>query len=150
MTRSLIDTNVFLRASDASSLQHQVCVDALAALARRGGAVVCAQVIIEFWVAATRPRNVNGIEMTFDAAGQTVADILNTFQCLDEAPRIIELWNGLRTMHRVLGKPAHDARLIALMQFHRIRRLVTINVADFKRYRDVDCVTPDQVVTTVP
>jgi predicted nucleic acid-binding protein len=65
----LVDTNVFLRASDASSEQYETCVAALGSLAGQGwNAFVCAQVIIEFWTVATRPRDVNGLGFSIDDA----------------------------------------------------------------------------------
>jgi predicted nucleic acid-binding protein len=72
---------------------------------------------------------------------------LKTFKCLDEPPKIVELWRDLVVAHRVMGKPSHDARLVALMRSHQIDRLVTINSSDFKRYAEIECLVPEQIVT---
>jgi predicted nucleic acid-binding protein len=146
VTRTLVDTNIFLRASDASSLHHAVCVSALSSLATPAWeAFVCAQVIIEFWAVATRPRSANGLGLSIADAEKTVGDILNTFQCLDEPPKIIEVWRDLAFSHRVAGKQSHDTRLVAIMQAQGVGQLISINDADFKRFSEIVCVTPDQV-----
>lgn len=52
----LVDTNILLRTFDRSSMEHQVCVDALRKLDDLGrNLVICAQVMIEFWSVSTRP-----------------------------------------------------------------------------------------------
>jgi len=146
VTRTLVDTNIFLRASDASSLHHAVCVSALSSLASPPWeAFVCAQVIIEFWAVATRPREANGLGLSINDAETTVGDILNTFQCLEEPAKIVEVWRNLAVSHRVAGKQSHDARLVAIMQSQGVSQLVSINTGDFKRFSEIVCVTPDQV-----
>jgi predicted nucleic acid-binding protein len=48
----------------------------------------------------------------------------------------------------VIGVSSHDARLAATMVAHRISRILTLNVADFRRYADlgVVAVTPAESV----
>jgi predicted nucleic acid-binding protein len=143
----LVDTNIFLRASDASSVHHPVCVEALTVLGAMGGvAVTCAQVLIEFWVVATRPRDVNGIGMSSADAWNSVNDILRSFPCIDEPPRVIDGWTALISRYQVMGKSAHDARLVAVMKSYDMRRIVTINVADFNRYEGIVTMTPAAVI----
>jgi hypothetical protein len=46
------------------------------------------------------------------------------------------------TAHSVSGKPAHDARLVAFMDGHGIRQLVTLNAGDFTRYGWIRALSP--------
>ncbi|MEK7832647.1 MAG: hypothetical protein AAB401_16260 [Acidobacteriota bacterium] len=44
-----------------------------------------------------------------------------------------------------MGKPAHDARIVAAMKVHGIAHLLTFNVGDFKRFPNITVVSPDEV-----
>jgi predicted nucleic acid-binding protein len=48
------------------------------------------------------------------------------------------------------GVQVHDARLAALMNAYRIKRILTLNPTDFARYSDVNAVTPHEVVSPKP
>jgi predicted nucleic acid-binding protein len=48
--------------------------------------------------------------------------------------------------HGVLGSRVHDARLVASMNVHGIRRILTFNTGDFARY-DIEAVHPSSLVT---
>jgi predicted nucleic acid-binding protein len=143
----LVDTNILLRAAEPSSTQHRECVDALQRLTEaKADQVVCAQVLIEFWVAATRPVSVNGLGMGAAEAKATLDDFLRTSRCLTEPPDIAARWRDVVTRYSVLGKQAHDARIVAIMGAHGISRILTLNVGDFSRYPHLDVTTPEQVL----
>lgn len=56
-----VDTNVLLRAVAPQSAQHAAATGAIEALLGGGGELcIAAQVVMEFWVVATRPVSVNG------------------------------------------------------------------------------------------
>jgi hypothetical protein len=42
----------------------------------------------------------------------------------------------------VSGVQVHDARLVAAMHVHQIGSLLTLNVQDFRRYGEIDIVSP--------
>ena len=49
----------------------------------------------------------------------------------------------------VLGKQAHDASLVATMMVHGVRRLLTFNGDDFKRYEPpIEIIAPASVTPT--
>jgi predicted nucleic acid-binding protein len=63
MTRYLLDTNILVRASDDQAADYAVAIDAVAQLLSQGNdCVIAPQVLIEFWVVATRPIDVNAID----------------------------------------------------------------------------------------
>ena len=43
-------------------------------------------------------------------------------------------WKRLVMRYDVQGAQVHDARLVALMSVHGVRRILTFNVGDFARY----------------
>ena len=61
MSRILLDTNVVLRWLERGAREHAVVVEAIRRLTLQGTQLVLApQVLIEFWVVATRPVEANG------------------------------------------------------------------------------------------
>ena len=62
MAQYLLDTNIVLRFSNPSDTQHSLAAEAVATLLAQGGeCYLTAQVLIELWVVATRPVDVNGL-----------------------------------------------------------------------------------------
>jgi predicted nucleic acid-binding protein len=64
---------------------------------------------------------------------------------LPEPPDIGARWRANVNKHSVLGKQAHDTRLVALMEAHGLKHLLTLNPGDFARFPGVTCVEPAQV-----
>jgi len=61
MPAYLLDTNVVLRLVDRNDAAHNQCRIAVETLIRRGDELCLApQVLVEFWVVATRPAQSNG------------------------------------------------------------------------------------------
>jgi predicted nucleic acid-binding protein len=147
MTRAMVDTSVLLRLRDTSGAHHAACVE----LMRSSGSsqlevLVCAQVMIEYWVVATRPANVNGLGMSPAEANADLHSFRAMFTILPEVASILDIWQALVAKYSVSGRPSHDARLAALMQAHQIDTLVTLNPADFVRYPFLRCVAPADLV----
>ena len=62
MTQDLLDTNIIVRFADIESLDYSHINDAIFQILSQGDrCCITAQVIIEFWVVATRPVSVNGL-----------------------------------------------------------------------------------------
>jgi predicted nucleic acid-binding protein len=147
----LIDTNVLVRLRDESSPEHASCRRALEAAADgRLNLVCCAQVIIEYWVVATRPKDVNGLGVTPEVASADLYNLLDVIDLIPEPPDVGARWLNLVTTHRVFGRPTHDARIVALMEAESIRQILTLNPADFARYKSIECLSPDQLLTSAP
>jgi predicted nucleic acid-binding protein len=65
MTQYLLDTNVISRFCNAADVDHALVIEAIAQLLNQGDdCVLTPQVLIEFWVVATRPTEVNGLGWT--------------------------------------------------------------------------------------
>jgi predicted nucleic acid-binding protein len=45
-----------------------------------------------------------------------------------------------------MGKPAHDARIAAIMLAHNVTNILTLNPDDFSRYQGITPVTPSEVL----
>jgi hypothetical protein len=51
-------------------------------------------------------------------------------------------WERLVIDHRVSGKKAHDAHLVAIMNLNAVTHILTLNAADFSRYPGITVLDP--------
>lgn len=147
--RILVDTNILLRGVEPGHAQHIQAMEATDVL-RRQGHVLCLvpQNIYEFWVVATRPRDVNGLEMSPKEAEIAVLEILRLFTLLRDERAIFEQWLDLVVKNEVRGVRSHDARLVAAMRRHGIEHILTFNAGDFGRHSDITILGPDEVIAS--
>jgi predicted nucleic acid-binding protein len=131
----LIDTNVLLRRTQPSHEHFDLAVAAVARLVE-GGDDVCwtPQVAAEFWCVATRPVANNGLGFSTAEAAREIAKLERSLTLLPDLPAIYSEWLRLVTVHDVKGVRVHDARLVASMNVHGVRNILTFNSADFARY----------------
>ncbi|MBI1747146.1 MAG: hypothetical protein HYR55_11230, partial [Acidobacteria bacterium] len=54
-------------------------------------------------------------------------------------------WKRLVVLHSVLGKQGYDTRIVAAMNVHGIKNLLTFNTDDFKRFFGVTVINPQNV-----
>jgi predicted nucleic acid-binding protein len=81
------------------------------------------------------------------AAGQ-IRVLRDLFRVLEGKPGIADAWEELVSGHLVSGKQAHDAHLVAAMNVHGVRRILTFNRADFRRYDPVEVIEPSSIRQT--
>lgn len=142
--RVLLDTNILMRLVDKASAEHEVCVNAIQKLNDEGNdLLVCAQVLIEFWSAATRPKEANGMGMAAASAREWLEELLKSMELVSELPDIGIRWLDLVSKHAVISKQAHDARLVAFATGHKVDFLLTLNLKDFSRFHsELRCKSP--------
>jgi predicted nucleic acid-binding protein len=144
--RWLVDTNVLLHSAQTSHPMYGDVARSVSILAtRRDELHVIAQNLIEFWAVATRPIINNGLELTIAQAEQELTKLKALFAILPDTADILPKWEELVVRHRVLGKQAHDARLVAAMSVHKLTNLLTFNDGDFKRFTEIIVVNPRDV-----
>ncbi len=145
--RILVDTNILLRIAQPGSPHHH---DALAALdvLDQAGHELCLvpQVVYEYWVSATRPVSVNGLEMSAEETRMSLNVLLPYYTFLDDIVGVFAEWLDLVTKHAVHGKVAHDARYVAAMKLHGVTHLLTYNVSDFSRYPHIVALSPKDIL----
>jgi predicted nucleic acid-binding protein len=142
----LLDTNILLRRVQPSHSSHALAVDSVARLLAAGEAVhFTLQNIAEFWNVATRPAQHNGLGFSASVTLAEVEKIEAAFELLPDTPALYAEWRSLVVRHGVIGVKVHDARLVAAMNVHGVRRLLTFNVGDFTRY-GIEVVQPAAVL----
>ncbi len=121
---------------------------AIKALTARGRELhIVPQNLVELWVVATRPVEQNGLGMELAAVAAELTRIKCMFELLPETPAIYPVWESLVIQYRVIGKPAHDARLVAAMKVHGLTAILTFDATGFSRYAGVEVVHPADAAT---
>ena len=141
--RAMLDTNVFLSATDQSRAEHRHALLVFNDLAGRGTTLYASgQVMREYLSVATRPIGSNGLGLKqADALANARAFRTRTTLLTEDsgvADRLLDLLDEIACG----GKQVHDANIVATMLVHGIERLITINVADFTRFEDRITVMP--------
>ena len=142
----LVDTNLLLRMAEPKHPMYGTALSATDVLRKRGELLsIIPQNLIEFWAVATRPPIWNGLGMTVAKAADELVKLKSLFVLLLDEPSVFSKWERLVIQHRVSGKQAHDARIVAAMQVHGVAHLLTFNTDDFKRYAEIKAVHPASV-----
>jgi predicted nucleic acid-binding protein len=136
--RYAIDTNILARSVQENHPMHTVAKESVKMLLQRGEEVYgLAQNLYEFWVTATRPLEQNGLGLTALQAQRHITEFETTLVPMPDIPPVYGEWKRLVAEHTVMGKNAHDARIVAAMAVHGISHMLTFNGRDFKRFRDI-------------
>ena len=128
----LADTNVLLRRTQPDHPSHTAAVESIATLLEAGEDVFYThQNIAEFWNVVTRPLTSNGLGFSTAMAALEIATIERFLIRLPDVPAIYDEWKRLVERHDVRGTKVHDTRLVAAMNVHGVRRILTFNGGDF-------------------
>ncbi|WP_337886556.1 type II toxin-antitoxin system VapC family toxin [Fischerella thermalis] len=146
MTHYLLDTNILLRSRDIGSPDYNLIDRTIRYLiSNNHRCFITAQVLIEFWVVATRPAAVNGLGWTPEETERAVQMLINQFELLEETPDIFRIWLSLATTHKISGKRIHDLRIQAVVLAHNISHILTLNPKDFIQVEEITIVHPHSI-----
>jgi predicted nucleic acid-binding protein len=149
MIKYLLDTNILLRIADTSSSQHHLVINTIKEILKSGDkCVITAQVLVEFWVVATRPTDVNGLGWIPQETRDKINQFIAQFILIQETPDIFTNWLQLVTDNDIKGKRTHDIRLLAVMKAHNITHLLTFNPRDFIQLPDLTIIQPQDILTS--
>lgn len=141
--RVLLDTNILARMAQPGHPHHASALTAVDTLRRRGDELfLVPQVLYEFWVICTRPIEQNGLGLQVPLVTDKHEQAKALFMVLPDNDSIFPAWERLVRQLEVKGKSAHDARLVAAMETHRIDSALTFNAADFSRYPGLTIIDP--------
>jgi len=141
----LADTNILLRRTQPDHPSHTLAVESVAKLLAAGEPVYFTlQNMSEFWNVVTRPAPNNGLGFSVALALGEMEKIERFLTILPDSPAVYSEWKRLVVQHGVLGSKVHDAKLVATMNVHGVRRILTFNTGDFARY-DIEAVHPSSV-----
>ena len=141
--RILVDTNVLLRLAQPDDVRHAEASRAVQRQEEAGNElVVNSRVLTELWVVETRPKEANGYGFTVSLAQRDIQNFRTTLEYLDDSVDTFSEWERIVFGYRVLGKSAHDAKLVAWMIASGVPALMTFNSADFKRFTEIQVIEP--------
>ena len=141
--RVLLDTNILARMAQPGHPHHAPALTAVDTLRRRGDELfLVPQVLYEFWVICTRPVEQNGLGLPVPVVIEKHEQAKALFTLLADNDGIFLAWEKLVRELHVKGKHAHDARLVAAMEIHRIDSALTFNTTDFSRYPGLTLIDP--------
>src|SRR5665213_1436871 len=140
---ALVDTNVLLRLLQPHHRQYPIALEAVAELRNRNVELCIApRNLVEFWVVAGRPVANNGLGMSPLAVAGEVRALNGMFRLLDGKAGVAGAWETLAGKYFVAGKQAHDTHLVAVMQIHTVRDILTFNAVHFTRFAEINVVDP--------
>jgi predicted nucleic acid-binding protein len=84
----------------------------------------------------------NGLGFSQEEVLQEVSSIESLLTLLPDVPAIYPVWKQIVQDHRVQGVKVYDACLVAVMSVYAIDNVLTFNVADFKRYGNINVLQP--------
>jgi predicted nucleic acid-binding protein len=148
-TPFLVDSNVLLRWVKPDDRDYPTILTATDAILRREG-VLCytSQNLAEFWNACTRPVDRNGYGLSPQETDRRARLFEEKLRLLADSVLVHEEWRKLLVTHSVSGAQVHDARLVAAMRVHGVKRILTFDDKDFTRYTDIEAVHPRSVSLT--
>ena len=131
----LVDTNVSLPFVNPSDTSHQIVQLVVRGLwANDHELKTTLQNLAEFWNVCTRPRSRrNGLDLSTSQTDQLLQTAEQVFPLLPDTPSIYNEWRRLVVTYDVSGAKVHDARLVAAMVAHGVKRILTFD-DDFTRY----------------
>ena len=145
-TPYLVDSNVLLRWVKPDHRDYPAIVSAMDAVLRHDG-VFCytSQNVAEFWNACTRPVDRNGYGLPPKETDRLAQFFEEKLRLLPDNLAVHEEWRKLLVVHNVSGVHVHDARLVAAMRVHGVKRILTFNDKEFTRYTDIEAIHPRTV-----
>ena len=145
----VLDANLLLRLAQPHHAMRRDVLNALDDIGKLKEEIFrIPQSLFEFWVVATRPFANNGLAMSIEEAKNELDKIKALFAVLDDNALILPEWEQIVIQYQVHGKQAHDARIVAAMNVHSIKNLLTFNTDDFKRYTNINAVDPRSITTS--
>jgi predicted nucleic acid-binding protein len=137
-----VDTNVLVYATRPSTAQHAAAKGALTRLEAEGSTLwISPQVLREYLAVVTRAQTTAPALSVSDAIDD-VRRFRASFDVAGEGPEVLDRLLDLLGAGHGSGRHVHDANMVATMIEHGIRRLLTFNASDFRRYDPVIAIEP--------
>jgi uncharacterized protein len=141
---ALVDTNILVYATMSDS-PHHAAASALMEQAQSADAnlFVASQSLVEFYSVVTNRRRVT-LPLSADRAIEAIECMLQLagLVLLPYPQDVVTRWCELLRQKPVVGAEVFDVQLVATMLAHGIRRLYTLNVADFRQFSILEVLVP--------
>jgi predicted nucleic acid-binding protein len=131
-----LDTNILLTASSPQREYHQMVLTRIFSELPAQGVrlAVSHQILREYLVVATRPDSVNGLGLGLEQALSNCEQFRKRVVVVDDGDDPGNRLAAVLKQIPCVGKQIHDAAVVVSMLANRMRRLVTLDSAHFKRF----------------
>ena len=142
-----VDTNILVAARIVTAPAPVTACRYLDRIGNSGAPLhISRQIVREYLVAVTRPQSWSAA-LTIDDALADASRLVSSFTVLEDGPNVMAALVALCREVPVAGKQIHDANIAATMLAHGERRLLTLNVKDFRRYGEwIEMIDPEEAV----
>lgn len=142
-SKVFLDTNILIRSTISEAPDYSLVKPFVDGYIRDGHELwVSTQVIREYFVHITRPQSYMQ-PLTFEQTKQQYQKLKTIFKVAYETETTIDTLITLLESHPTGGKQIHDANIVASMIAYEIPLLITLNIADFKRFDNkINLVSP--------
>ena len=129
-----VDTNILVAARFLTAPAHVTACRCLDYIGNSGETLhISRQIVREYLVTVTRPQSWSAA-LTIDDALEDASRLVSSFTVFEDGPNVMAALAVLCREVPVAGKQIHDANIAATILAHGERRLLTLNVKDFRRY----------------
>ena len=129
-----VDTNVLVKARILEAPDHEMARDSLKrAFDQPEPMRISRQVLREYLAVVTRPQTW-AMGISREDALYDIGRLSASFEILEDGPVATDWLVSLCRQVPVGGRQIHDANIVATMLAHGERRLLTFNLADFRRF----------------
>jgi predicted nucleic acid-binding protein len=112
---------------------------------------MAAQNVAEFWNVCTRPASARGgLGLSLAETNQRLRLLERIVRVLPDSATAYSIWRNLVVSHSIVGVQVYDARLAALMQFHGVPHILTLNLGDFGRFSWITAMHPSMLNSLSP
>lgn len=140
------DTNALVYALNQYDPNHAVALRAMTSLLASDDLLcIFPQCLYEFWSVVTRPDK-QGVSLLAPAAAHAEMRRYKTvFEFLPDVGTVFDEWEKLVLTYQVIGPKSFDTRIVAAMQVHGVKHVLTFNTKDFTRYPNITIIDPATV-----
>jgi predicted nucleic acid-binding protein len=132
-----LDTNVLLRLTIYQFPEYLQVKTLVATYTSENTEIyISRQIVREYLNQVTRPQNFM-VSMTASQVKKQYEIFRSIFKIADETETVTQHLIDLLQKYPTGGKQIHDANIVATMLANGVDTLLTLNVADFKRFSDV-------------
>ena len=132
--RLFIDTNILVYATDPRSPYHAASMAALTRTWRSGYTWVISTQILREYLAVTTRLRLGDSDVPLDAILENVRLFRRALEVVEDKSIVLDHLLELLATIPTAGRQIYDANIVATMQAHGIRSLLTHNTADFNRF----------------
>ena len=134
-----LDTNILLTATDEARRHHNEALQLFTATNREGlHLAISGQILREYLVVATRPKESNGFGLEPKHALKNVEEFTRYAVFFEEIERVSLVLKKLIGILELRGTRIHDANVAATMIANGLTKLITENIKDFVDFSDIE------------